>query len=152
MSFFIRFPSYGMLYRLRNAWVFPLTFVSMEKFSKTNDMGDTWGIDSHNSHKLWLIFHRIPTWEIYVSFLWISHGLEKYSYIHFMGPYSPPNSYPMLYYVIWMWHGFSRKFSVLWVNSAKPSDHTERTWKIYSCAFLKTLIISVPTKFCPMRQ
>ena len=71
MSFFIRFPSYGMLYRLRNAWVFPLTFVSMEKFSKTNDMGDTWGIDSHNSHKLWLIFHRIPT-------LWYPIAHEKF--------------------------------------------------------------------------
>ena len=71
MLFFIRFPSYGMLYHLRNAWVFPLTFVSMEKFSKTNDMGDTWGIDSHNSHKLWLLFHRIPT-------LWYPRAHEKF--------------------------------------------------------------------------
>ena len=68
----IRFPSYGMLYHMGNAWVSPLILHSTGKCNKTHRMGRTWEIGPHTFPILWEhFFHQIPI-------LWYTSSRGKY--------------------------------------------------------------------------
>ena len=51
---------------------------------------------------------------------------------------------------IWMVHGFSNKFPVLWVSSVRPTYHMRETWNINTYTFLKILVIFLPPNTLPM--
>ena len=52
--------------------------------------------------------------------------------------------------IIWMVHAFFNEFLILWVNSAKPTYHIEKTWNINTYTFLKICAIFLPSNFCPL--
>ena len=66
----IRFPSYGILHHMGNAWVFPSISHSTKKSNKTHRMGRTWEIGTHTFPIARVLFSR------QIPILWYSslHG------------------------------------------------------------------------------
>ena len=54
--FSIRFPSYGILHQMRNAWVSPSIFHSAGKCNETYHMGRTWETSAHTFPIAWALF------------------------------------------------------------------------------------------------
>ena len=69
----IRFPSYGILHHMGNAWFFSSISHSMGKGSKTYQMGKAWEIGYHTVSIVWVCFpldsHPVAyliIWEMHV--------------------------------------------------------------------------------------
>ena len=69
--FTIRFPSYGILYHMRNSWISPLVFHSTRKCNKTHLIEKTWEIGTHKFPIIWLLFPN-P-----ISILWYTSSYGK---------------------------------------------------------------------------
>ena len=88
----IRFPSYGMLHHVGNAWVSPSIFHSIGKCNKAHCMRRTWEISTHTCPIVWALFSiRFPFYGILhhmgnaCGFSIISHNMGKDSQSHRMG-------------------------------------------------------------------
>ena len=88
----IRFPSYAILHRLLNAWVFSSISHSIGKDSKTHQMGKVWEIVSHTFSIKWVLFSiRFPSCGIvhHMGNAWvfssISQSMGKGRKTHQMG-------------------------------------------------------------------
>ena len=82
----IRFPSYGILQKMGNAWVSLSISHSTRKCNKTHRMGRTWEIGAPTFPIVWaLFFHQIPILHHMGNacvFSLISHNIGKDSLTH----------------------------------------------------------------------
>ena len=91
MCFFpIRFPSYGILHYMGNAWCFVSISHSIGRSSKIHPVVKIWVKDTHIFPKAWLLFFLLPSY-----------------------------SHPMVFYSTSKIHGFSRQFLIAWANAVK---------------------------------
>ena len=100
----IRSPSYGMLYRMGNAWVFPSISHSMGKSSKAHPMRE----------KAWTqVLHRIKRcsrcvgdlrWWMFLAMAPVSSSTQV------IAASIPWNSHHTVFYITWGMHGFSHEY------------------------------------------
>ena len=88
----IQFPSYGILPRIGNAWVFPLISHSSGKWNKTHCMGRIWEIVAHTFPVVWVLFSiTFPSCGIFhhMRNAWVStsmsHSMGNCNEIHRIG-------------------------------------------------------------------
>ena len=138
MCFFpIRFPSYGILHYMGNAWCFVSISHSIGRSSKI--------------HPVVKIVIKIPIFfpkhGYFSSIIFPPYGILQHvknawvfpSVSHSMGKCSKIRPMvwscslePLLHQIpiIWAVHGFSNEFLVLWLNSANHTYYMVTTWNI----------------------
>ena len=88
--FSIRFPCYGILHRMENAWVFSSNFPQHQKNEQNPSNGKSLG------NQFPYFFHKMGVF------------------------FFPLDSHPVVYFIIWEMQGFSQQVSIAWEKRGKP--------------------------------
>ena len=120
---------------------FPMNFPQYAKMQQNPWYGEIWEINNHTFPIVWVLFsHPIPIlcytssiWELYgfpINFPqyrkmqqnpWHGESLGNwYSYVsHSIVDFSPYDSHPTVYFIIWEMHGFPHEFPIVQENATK---------------------------------
>ena len=142
--FSIRFPSYGILYHMGNAWVSHQFLIVRENATKPFVWGWTWDIGTHtfpivsvnfphtisilrytSSHRKCMAFPiNSPLYKKMQQSSSYGENLGKWcSYFsHIMGAFFPLDSHFMVYFITWEMHVFSHWFLITWEKTAKTIE------------------------------
>ena len=130
--FLIRFPCYGILHHVGNAWVSPSIYHILGKCSKTQRIGRAWEIDTNNFTKVWVpdFPPRVYfiTWEMYGFSHQFPKGWEniskppcerdlRYRYPYFsqnMATFLSLSFHPMAFDITSDVDGLSHQFFIAW--------------------------------------
>ena len=75
--FFIRFPCFGILHHMQNAWVAPSICHCMGKWCKTHQAGRAWEMDIHYFPLVWALFFPLDSHAMVYFIICEIHGFPN---------------------------------------------------------------------------